>query len=400
MARLMMLDVPTLLIVAVFIAALAGVLLIVSWLQARKVTALVHWGTGYLFAAVATLLFAGRGVIADVWSIMIANALLLTGAGLVWCGLRVFERREARLWQAGLGGAIWLVLVAFEPFHSSIAARVALVSSLMAIYAALGVWELWQARADGLVARWLAIVVFALHGGVLLLRIPVVGLSELPPQADLFDLPWIALGLFEGLFFIVASAFILLMLTREQAEARHRREALIDPLTTVPNRRGFILQAEDLLGQCQRESRSVCLLLFDLDHFKRINDTYGHQIGDEILATFCRVVETRLGPGDLLGRLGGEEFGCLLPDASSAAAFALAERIRSDFDALHFATRAGKARATVSVGIAHSGEAGYELGALVSAADRALYEAKAKGRNRVEGRRAAIALVPEAAGYA
>jgi diguanylate cyclase (GGDEF)-like protein len=182
-------------------------------------------------------------------------------------------------------------------------------------------------------------------------------------------------------------------MTKERAEARHKRAANIDPLTGVPNRRGFIDRAARVLGDCREEARPASVLVFDLDHFKAINDTFGHQVGDDVLIAFCRAAQQRLGPHDVFGRLGGEEFVCVLPGAKPQAAFTIAERIRADFDTARRLTGAAGVHATVSVGVANSEEAGGELTALMGAADKALYLAKAKGRNRVEGRRPAPVLV-------
>jgi diguanylate cyclase (GGDEF)-like protein len=122
-------------------------------------------------------------------------------------------------------------------------------------------------------------------------------------------------------------------------------------------------------------------LLFDLDRFKEVNDTAGHQGGDRVLKAFCNLVGSAVGPHDLFGRLGGEEFACLLADVNMAQALQFAERLRGAFATLHLPGI--QARPTVSVGVAMAGEAGRTLPTLLATADRALYRAKAEGRNRV-----------------
>ena len=121
--------------------------------------------------------------------------------------------------------------------------------------------------------------------------------------------------------------------------------------------------------------------MFDLDRFKEVNDTAGHQAGDRVLKAFCDLVAASIRPGDLFGRLGGEEFACLLADASMAHALHTAERLRREFAAMRFPGL--EINATVSVGVAMASEAGRSLPALLAMADRALYRAKADGRNRV-----------------
>jgi diguanylate cyclase (GGDEF)-like protein len=389
-----------LLVVTIFIATMAGALMVLSWLQNRATTALLWWGAAYLTGAVAVTLLGARGQIPDFWSINIAISLLLATAGMTWCGVRVFDGRPVALWYALCGSAIWLAACGIPDFYQSIYARATLASSLAAVYAALAVWELWRSRHDAMLARWLAMGIFCFHGMVYLARMLLTWMAELPPSADLFQLKWLSFGFFEALFYTFGTAFILLTMTKERAEARHRQEATIDPLTGVPNRRGFVDRAEKVLTHCRSQGLPVSLLLFDLDHFKRINDTYGHQVGDDVLVAFCHTVQQRLRPQDVFARLGGEEFVCVLPGTTPPAAFGIAERIRADVSAASPAIGAGSPNVTVSIGISASADAGRELTRLLGAADKALYQAKAKGRNCVEGRRPSLTLVSGDAGAA
>jgi diguanylate cyclase (GGDEF)-like protein len=131
-------------------------------------------------------------------------------------------------------------------------------------------------------------------------------------------------------------------------------------------------------------NRRAALLTFDLDRFKGINDKYGHPAGDTVLVTFCRLATSQLRPTDLFGRMGGEEFASLLPDTTWQDALQLAERLRAAFEATCHTVAEQPFTATVSVGVATSNDASFDLSALLVAADQALYRAKALGRNRVE----------------
>ena len=389
----MTLDVPTLIVVTVFISTMAGGLMLVSWLQNRAVKALLWWGAAYLLAGLAAAMLGARGQIPDFWSINIANALLLATAGMTWCGVRVFDGRYVAPWCALCGSAVWLAACGIGEFYGSLHARIALGSAIAAVYAMLAVWELWRSRQDGMLSRWLAMGLFGFHGLIYLVRIALTWTVELPQDGDLLQLKWLPIGIFEALFYAFGTAFILLTMTKERAEAGHKRAAVIDPLTGVPNRRGFVDRAELALARCQADGLPASMLVFDLDHFKRINDTFGHQAGDDTLVAFCRAAQKRLGPHDVFGRLGGEEFVCVLPGTTLQAAFTVAERIRVDFDSARRTVGVASLHATVSVGIANSAESGAELPGLLGAADKALYQAKAKGRNRVEGRRPPLVLV-------
>jgi diguanylate cyclase (GGDEF)-like protein len=124
--------------------------------------------------------------------------------------------------------------------------------------------------------------------------------------------------------------------------------------------------------------------LSDLDRFKSINDRHGHHAGDEVLAIFCRLATSYLRPNDLFGRIGGEEFASLLPNTGEDSAILLAERVRRAFEASSHPIGQHAIRSTVSAGVAISDEEYSDLSALLAAGDRALYRAKALGRNRVE----------------
>jgi diguanylate cyclase (GGDEF)-like protein len=125
----------------------------------------------------------------------------------------------------------------------------------------------------------------------------------------------------------------------------------------------------------------VVLLLCDLDHFKRLNDNYGHATGDQALVAFGQVVEGSLRKQDVFGRIGGEEFACLLGAADLEAGGQVAERIRREFAGLPLLE---PGQLSVSIGIVSSRDGGYDLFRLLSLADDALYAAKDKGRNRIQ----------------
>jgi hypothetical protein len=138
-------------------------------------------------------------------------------------------------------------------------------------------------------------------------------------EASLGD-PLSAIAMFETLVVAVVLGFLLLSSAKEEVLSHYRREALLDPLTGVNNRRGFDAEAAELVARAEREGSAIALLLLDLDHFKAVNDKWGHVAGDAALREFTEVVAAELAEGDLMGRLGGEEFAVAWPDRRSASA--------------------------------------------------------------------------------
>ena len=166
-------------------------------------------------------------------------------------------------------------------------------------------------------------------------------------------------------------------------EARHA--AVCDHLTGMGNRRAFFDAAETELRRWRRLPRPLSLVLIDADHFKKINDTHGHPVGDAVLRHIARLMSTTFRQVDVVARIGGEEFAVLLPAADLASAQRVAERLRAALEAQPAPTDAGPVRCTVSIGIATMDEATPSVEALLKRADEALYAAKHRGRNRVCG---------------
>lgn len=181
------------------------------------------------------------------------------------------------------------------------------------------------------------------------------------------------------------SAFIRDITERERVAAELRAMATTDFLTGLANRRHFIARMADELARMRRhDSLDAAVLMLDLDHFKRINDTHGHATGDALLKHFAALVESELRKIDTAGRVGGEEFAIILPGATPDEARVLAERLRTKVEN-HPLTRDGQAiGVSVSIGITAMKTSDSSPDTALIRADQALYRAKANGRNRVE----------------
>ena len=180
---------------------------------------------------------------------------------------------------------------------------------------------------------------------------------------------------------------------RKTLEAQLRHRAQHDELTGLPNRRLFIQKGEEELARVRRYGGKVTVVLADLDHFKTVNDEYGHAVGDHVLCAFSDLCSDLSRELDLVARLGGEEFGLLLPETSQSDAVILADRIRERLAAQPLvATRPDgetvTVAVTVSMGVACSVDPDESIDKLLGSADKAMYRAKNEGRNQVQSYRA------------
>ncbi|WP_322406805.1 GGDEF domain-containing protein [Idiomarina sp. PL1-037] len=170
---------------------------------------------------------------------------------------------------------------------------------------------------------------------------------------------------------------------RKSLELQLRMVAERDALTGLDSRSHFMKRAEALLQRAQLEKTPFCLFMIDVDHFKRINDTWGHTRGDLILTKIAEVCEQSLRPKDVIGRFGGEEFVVGLPHTSPSDAQAVAERLNANVEALSLTDELSELRLSVTIGIAAAHAEDDDLDALITRADNMLYEGKRGGRNRV-----------------
>ncbi|WP_286239612.1 diguanylate cyclase [Neptuniibacter halophilus] len=171
---------------------------------------------------------------------------------------------------------------------------------------------------------------------------------------------------------------------RRQAEAQLLELASTDPLTRVMNRRAFEDQAVLEIERALRYGREFSLILLDIDHFKQINDQYGHHFGDRVLVSIARLLESCLRNIDSLCRHGGEEFVLLLPETNTHAAMELAERLRSEIEAFKINENGETVHLTASFGVTTWRRSEVDIQPAVKRADRAMYQAKEEGRNRVQ----------------
>lgn len=381
----MSLDVNTLFMVTIYVEAILGLLLLFAWAQNTAIHAVCWWGFAHLIRAGSVVLFGMYGTAPDLITIDLANALLFTAFAVTWTGARVFDGRPIEPVYLVTGAVLWLLVCRLPVLADAIDVRALIASGIITAYTWLTAYEFWRGRSEQLVSRWPAIFMLFAHGALFLLRTPLVAMLPWSPATkDMFGSVWLTVLSFEALLFTISIAFILLAMAKERTELRHRTAAMVDPLTGIANRRAFLHDAEQLTKRHAGKPRPTAVLLIDLDHFKSINDRFGHALGDRVLEIFTETAQQSLRASDLIGRLGGEEFAAVIYDTSHDKAVAAAERIRETFAHAAQDVDGRPVCATVSIGIVLCEEAVLDVPELLAQADHALYVAKENGRNRVE----------------
>jgi diguanylate cyclase (GGDEF)-like protein len=374
----MSLDTSTLYTVAALIAALLGCMLLFFGFQ-EKMAALKWWGSAYLLGAVSVVLWTLAGPMFGEMVALALNAIGFVTCGMVWNASRLFHGRKPNYPGLVIGALVW-VATAMTLAPDAAAARLTVGAGIVAVYAALTASELWTERRRALQKRWPSVAVPVLHGFVLMLPILLGDLLH-PSDRSFNGSIWVTVFQIELILYAIGSVFLIFMLVSERAVTAHKAAASTDPLTGMFNRRGFSEACARIIEREALAGRPVTALIFDIDHFKSINDRFGHPAGDEILKLFSAVVVNNLRISDLSGRIGGEEFAALLPCPLEEGVM-VAERVREAFQASGIVCDEGPVETTVSIGAA-GGPAGTELEVLLAAADTALYQAKRGGRNRV-----------------
>ncbi len=379
----MQIDSFTVLLFGFFIKALLAVLFAVFWLKERRDVWFAWWSATFFLGCVASALLAPRGGVPDFLSVGLANATLIAAFACCWQGARAFDRRPP-LWLPVVAlPAAWLVLCLVPGFMDNLPYRVVLSSLLVSFPIAMSAVEFWRGRDEQLPSRWPVVVLFTSMALLFASRIPMV--DTLPFPFGALPMQPGVLGAFNLVMFFhtLLLSVLLVAMSKERLELDQRTKAQTDPLTGALNRRAFMTRGNRLVLRHQIEAQPLCLLFLDIDHFKSLNDRFGHSGGDDVLTKFVAVVHDNIRPTDFLFRIGGEEFCCLLPYAATEQANRVAERIRYQFETCTVDVAGTPVRATVSIGIASSKAFGYDIDALTRRADMAVYAAKRQGRNRV-----------------
>lgn len=360
-----------------------GLALLYFWQRDRRSGWLMWWAVPLLVGGLTALLYLQPSWETDIFTVGVGNGLRIAAMTFMWQGALVFHGKKPLVWPSVLVPLAWLVLCSIPGFLENMPFRVIAVSVAIGGFCVLAAWELWSGRGERLASRGAAVAVLLSFATIMAARIVGVGVMPFPMGALPLDPLWMALFNLAVFVHTTFLGLLLISMTMERLELKQRQIALVDPLTGLMNRRAFIGDAERLAKSRDHGPESTALLVLDLDEFKSINDRFGHDVGDRVLASFAAIAGAVVRPSDRLYRMGGEEFCFVLPDTRLKDAIEVAERVRHDFAASHIVAGTEKISGTLSVGIAMAEVAGFDLEVLLAAADAALYEAKARGRNRV-----------------
>ncbi len=377
------LDVKTIFFAQVTINLILGLALWFSSLG-RYQKGLYYFIGLFIAQAVTQFLYIFRGVLPDLVTIVLANTLLIASYNLGYLGYCQFFNRKVNNWFVILPIAV--ILVVFTVYINNFTVRavtLGLVSAaqyLIQFLLVLSIKEnaIKRSKPILLCGYGLVIVLFTIRAIYILLN-PTELTSLLDPM-------WLnTLTLFASIPSILFIALGVILMISDRLLDENRELATRDSLTHVFNRRTFSDLAIRELARAQRSDHHTSLLMLDIDHFKVVNDTYGHPIGDEALIHLVKIIKDSVRMQDLYGRWGGEEFVILLAETDAEEARQIAERLRQRIADSTLVINNTTIKMTVSIGIAAiHGSARPELVCMIEQADKAMYDAKHAGRNCVK----------------
>ncbi|MGV8939187.1 MAG: GGDEF domain-containing protein [Allorhizobium sp.] len=353
-------------------------LIFAVWLHDRSKRHFASWAAGFAVRGAGVALFALRGSIPDVLSVGLANGLALTALSFWIAGLRQLGRQGVAWWIV-IPPAIWAIGMLFPDVSGDLLLR----SPLYALAVFVGYGMLAFASLSGNFGSWRYRALFAatwLLLGVNTVAVAICIIIERP--ANVLD---VSIGPIAGIVAISGFFLILLLgakILMEESEKRLQHLVRSDPLTGILNRRGLIEAFSGLRRTGSGKRPIIALMLFDLDHFKQVNDTHGHEAGDRVLVSFSKLVCDADMTSAIFGRTGGEEFAVIARVGDIREAGMFAERIRRSVGETSMGRAGTPITLTVSIGIAAMPGGQADLDELMRGADHALYAAKADGRNR------------------
>jgi len=375
---------PTLMLLTLVVNLMIGCYLAMVHMLRRHDKSFLLWSiASFVFVAGGCAAGARAYIDQPLLTYFLADLLLLISPALVVTGLVLFLRGQlsARSRQQVVL-LLTLYVLPLSILHQVNNASTALTSFSIAVIFFYAIVLLKRARLKPVFPVYTLQTFFALHAALMLLQVVLV-LPLIGEDYRAFSLPslqWVLLG---HVLLTIGTGFMLPLLSFSHTENQLMRLAELDDLTQLLNRREFLKRANLTLLHSRHQQHSVVVLMIDLDHFKQINDKWGHAIGDLALKKVADLLKVGLRTSDLIGRLGGEEFAVLMPNTSAEQASLIGQRLCERIAHHAWEIEARPVKLTVSVGGSSSVGALRDLKELLADADNALYQAKADGRNRI-----------------
>ncbi|MEO7936161.1 MAG: GGDEF domain-containing protein [Dokdonella sp.] len=340
------------------------------------------WVRGLLIQPFAFGLLAVRDLAPDWLTIVVANVLLAIAYAHLIQAIREYSHAPDRSLVFVCIGLITIVVELLLTYvWPSLLARIIFISTVIALFSAFGVSAIYTRKEPITRPEHLVAIMFGVAILVMLARVVTTPGSNMTLLTSTSAMQGIVFT-YASLMPVIATSGFLLM-CGERMNKDLVRLATLDPLTGVFNRRTMTDLANKAIAASKRHGRPLSLLILDIDHFKRINDQFGHEAGDLALCRFVELLAAVKREADVIARIGGEEFAMILPDANEAAALASAERLRECLSNSDFMVSGWPVPLQASIGVGTLGPAISDLETLLREADRAMYEAKRNGRNRV-----------------
>ncbi len=375
-------NIETILIVLVLGHLLTGALILAYTRQQKRSQAVNIFLISKLLQPAAWVMLGARSIMPSMVLVAVGNSTLFTGAALELIALMILKSNYTQTVKRFYTALLLCCIIAFVAataygFPENV--RITLASSITAILMIFPVYKLFADRQ----ASRLQMVIAALYT----LTICFLIFRAVAALTTDLDMNLASTSIFNTWLFLLLYVVMLagstgfILLDKEKQDFELLKAASFDGLTNILNRKTFILHSKDLITLCLKKQEKISFLLIDIDDFKKINDRYGHFVGDAVLQNFADTIQKQLRGSDLFGRYGGEEFAILLPGADEKNVQEVAERLRSTIE--NSPVDAGsKIRYTISVGFysIHPDEE-TNIDTLYKLCDQALYLAKSHGKN-------------------
>ncbi len=376
-------NMATILIVLVLGHLLTGMLIIAYTRQQNRSKAVNMFLLSKLLQPAGWVMLGLRGLVPSMILVAVANSTLFTGAALELIALMIlksgYTERVKRAYTTLLVCCI-MVFVGATAYGFPENVRITFASSITAILMLFPVYKLFTDKNASRLQKVIAIL-YSLTISLLIFRAVAAITTDLDmnlTSTSIFN-TWLFLLLY---VVMLAGSTGFILLDKEKQDLELLKAASFDGLTNILNRETFIMRSKDLISLCLRKQEKIAFLLIDIDDFKKINDKYGHFVGDAVLQDFANAIKKQLRSYDLFGRYGGEEFAILLPEADENNVREVAERLRATIENTSVGTPDTPIKYTISIGFFSilPGE-GTDIDLLYRLCDQALYLAKYHGKN-------------------